>query len=99
MLGINDPIEKQSKMEIDRQVKEHFLRTVTRNEDGRYEISLPWAEGKPPLPDNLYLVKKRLTNVTNKLLANNLFEKYEEVLSGWLGDKIIEEVPECEKSF
>ena len=31
--------------------------------------------------------------------ANNLYEKYEEVLLGWLGDKIIEEVRECEKSF
>ena len=86
-------------MEIDHQVKKHFLHTVTRNEDGRYEISLPWAEDKPPLPDNLYLAKKRLINVTNKLLTNNLYEKYEEVLLGWLGDKIIEEAPECEKSF
>lgn len=99
LLGISDPIEKLCKMEVDRQVKEHFLQTVTRNKDGRYEISLPWAEDKPPLPDNLCLAKKRLTNVTQKLLASNIYEKYEEVLLGWLGDKIIEEVPECERSF
>ena len=86
-------------MEVDRQVKEHFLQTVARNEDGRQEISLPWAEYKPLLPDNLYLTKKSLTNGTNKVLVNNLYEKHEEVLLGWLGDKIIEDVPECEKSF
>ena len=67
-------------MAIYRQVKEHFLQTVTRNEDGHYEISLPWAGDKPPLPDNLYLAKKSLRNAKNKQLANSLNEKYEEVL-------------------
>ena len=37
-------------------------------------------------------------NVTSKLLANDVYEKYVKVLLAWLGDKIIK-VPECEKSF
>ena len=49
------------------------------------------------MPHNLYLAMKRLTHVTNKLLANKLNEKYEEVPLGWLGDKSIQAVPEYEK--
>ena len=85
-------------MEIDHQVKEHFLQTVTRNEDGLNEISLLRAEDKLSSFDNLYIAKKKLITGSNKLLVNNLYEKYVALLE-WLSDKIIEEVPECEKSF
>ena len=61
-------------MEIDRQMKEHFLQTVTRNEEGCYEISLLWAEDKPSLPDSLCLATERFINVMQKLLAIKSFE-------------------------
>lgn len=73
-------------MEIVRQIKEHFLQTIKMDEDNCYEVLLPWAEDTQHLPDNLNLAKKKLTNVTNKLLANNLYQEYEKVLLGWLND-------------
>ena len=62
-------------------------------------FSLPWAEDKPFLSGNLYLAKKRFTNVTQKLLVNKIYEKYKEVFISQLDDKILEKVAEFEISF
>ncbi|XP_055926996.1 uncharacterized protein LOC129958499 [Argiope bruennichi] len=92
-IGINDPVEKKSKNEIDLRTKEHFLETVTINKDGRYEVCLPWSDDKSPLPDNLDLARKRLDYTTSKLIAINMYDKYENILLNWLDEDIIEEVP------
>ncbi|XP_055931952.1 uncharacterized protein LOC129962236 [Argiope bruennichi] len=92
-IGINDPVEKKSKNEIDLRTKEHFLETVIINKDGRYEVCLPWSDDKSPLPDNLDLAWKRLDYTISKLIAMNMYEKYENILLNWLDEDIIEEVP------
>ncbi|XP_055928168.1 uncharacterized protein LOC129959374 [Argiope bruennichi] len=97
-IGINDPVEKKSKNEIDLRTKEYFLETVTINKDGRYEVCLPWSD-KSPLPDNLDLAKKRLDCTTSKLIVMNMYEKYENILPNWLDEDIIEEVPTNEMNF
>ncbi|GFV27764.1 integrase catalytic domain-containing protein [Trichonephila clavipes] len=100
LIGIDDPIEKKSKQEIDLQTKEHFLEIVKVNCDGRYEVCLPWADDKSPLPDNLHLAQRRLEYTTSKLKNNNLYLKYEEIFASWLKEGIIEEVPLTEiKSY
>ena len=86
-------------MEIDCQIKEHFLQRVTCNEEGHKKISLPWTEDKLPLSNAMCLAKKTFTTDMQKLLANKIYAKYEELLTQWLDDKIIEEVPECEMYF
>ncbi|XP_055932046.1 uncharacterized protein LOC129962326 [Argiope bruennichi] len=97
-IGINDSVEKKSKNEIDLQTKEHFLETVTINKDGRYEVCLPWSDGKSPLPENLDLTRKRLDYTTSKLIDMNMYEKYENILLNWLDEDIIEEVSTNEMS-
>ncbi|XP_055932093.1 uncharacterized protein LOC129962372 [Argiope bruennichi] len=92
-IEINDPVEKKFENEIDLRTKEHFLETVTINKDGRYEVCLPWSDDKSPLPDNLDLARKRLDYITSKLIAMNMYEKYENILLNWLDEDIIEEVP------
>ncbi|GFV26042.1 integrase catalytic domain-containing protein [Trichonephila clavipes] len=74
LIGINYPIEKKFKQEIDLQTKEHFLETVKINCDRQYEVCLPWADDKSPLPDNLHLVQRRMEYTTSKL-NNNLYLK------------------------
>lgn len=96
LIGINDPIEKKSRQEIDLQTKEHFLETVRINEDGRYEVCLPWADDKSPLPDNLHLAKKRLDYTTSKVEAVDIYQGYENVFPSWLAEGIIKEVPQDE---
>ncbi|XP_035204986.1 uncharacterized protein LOC118179934 [Stegodyphus dumicola] len=96
LIGINDPVEKKSKHKIDLQTKEHFLKTVTVNNDGRYEICLPWADDKSFLPDNFSLAKKRLEYTTSKLLAMNLYQQYENVFLSLIAEGIIEIVPTSE---
>ncbi|GFS54563.1 uncharacterized protein TNCV_2748891 [Trichonephila clavipes] len=97
LIGINDPVEKKSKNEINLQTKKHFLETVTINEEGRYEVCLPWFDDKSFFPDNLSLAKKRLNYTTSKLLTMNISEKYENVIQSWLAEGIIE-VPKNEES-
>ena len=75
---------------MDRQVKENFLQTVARNEHGRDEISLPWAEDKPPLSDNLYLSKKRLTTVTNRDRSKNIGTQGKCIFGGPLTPKLVD---------
>ncbi|GFY12091.1 uncharacterized protein TNCV_4975911 [Trichonephila clavipes] len=96
LIGINDPVERKCKYEIDLQTKNHFLEMVTTNKEGRYEVCLPWSDDKSFLPDNLSLAKKRLNYTTSKLLAMNIYEKYENVIQSWLAEGIIEEAPKNE---
>ena len=38
--------------------------------EGRYEVSLPWKQIHPPLPDNYSLSQRRLCNLLNRLRQN-----------------------------
>ncbi|GFT08518.1 uncharacterized protein TNCV_5024211 [Trichonephila clavipes] len=41
VLGIKDPFEKKTRIELEEAAKDHFARHVTRDTDGRYVVSLP----------------------------------------------------------
>ncbi|GBO45321.1 hypothetical protein AVEN_74834-1, partial [Araneus ventricosus] len=53
VLGICDPVEMKSKKENEYLTKMYFEETVRINEDGRYEVSLPWKGDHLPLPNKV----------------------------------------------
>ncbi|XP_021967699.1 uncharacterized protein LOC110862800 [Folsomia candida] len=95
-IGIRDPAEAKTKEENDREAKENFLQTITRNEDGRYVVSLPWLGSEQDIPNNKTTAEKRLVNATNKLSESN-FTLYDGIMSDWMREGFIEEVSDADK--
>ncbi|GFQ86413.1 hypothetical protein TNCT_273621 [Trichonephila clavata] len=50
-LEIKEPSISQSKSDIVEAVKDHFVRSLRRDDEGRYQVSLPWSEVHPELSD------------------------------------------------
>jgi len=75
-IGIRDPSEQKKKLEKEGAVRSHFLSTVSRKEDGRYSVSLPWIDGKPNIPTHRKPAEDRLVSATKKLLSQGMFQKY-----------------------
>jgi hypothetical protein len=97
VLGITDPAEVKSRQEIMESAARHFNDTVKVLADGRYEVSLPWIEGHPPVADNKDVSVKRLQSATKKLHENGCQDQYQNVFDSWEEDGIVEKVPEEEK--
>lgn len=91
-IGILDPVEVQNMTELQQAAYEQFQRSLTINNDGRYEVTLPWLQLHPILPERRELAEGRLRNTIKKLEAANIFEAYQDVLKNWLEEGIIEEV-------
>ncbi|GFV98792.1 integrase catalytic domain-containing protein [Trichonephila clavipes] len=51
-LGIKEPSLSQSKSEIEEAGREHFVRSLRRDDEGRYHVSLPWLRVHSELSDN-----------------------------------------------
>ncbi|GBO01021.1 hypothetical protein AVEN_21700-1 [Araneus ventricosus] len=92
VLGISDPVEMKSKKENEYLTKLYFEETVRINEDGRYEVSLPWKGDHLPLPSNKEIAIKLLETLTRKLYNGNLFIAYD-VFKKWASLGIIENDP------
>ena len=92
-LGILDPAVSKSRQESDDEIKEHFKKNVKQLQDGRYEVTFPWFENISDLETNFPAARKRLENMTRKLLRDNLVKQYEAVFKEWESLEIIEEVP------
>jgi len=91
VLGIQDP-NQRSIEEAEMAVQAYFRDTVKMNDDGRYEVRLPWIERHPPVPRNINLTKKKLENVLRKLEEGKLKAAYYEIFVNWLQEGIIEEI-------
>ncbi|KAJ8918883.1 hypothetical protein NQ315_011175, partial [Exocentrus adspersus] len=91
-LGIREPLEKKSRSDMEAAAKKLFTQTIKINEDGRYEVRLPWVEDHPPLPTNYSLAQKRLNITAKKLKSTHLVEEYDSVFKEWLTEDIIEQV-------
>ena len=65
-LNITDPVDHKSRQELHEMTLEHFRETVSRNKEGRYEVSLPWIEDKNILPDNFQIASKRCKSTVEK---------------------------------
>ena len=92
ILGIRDPVERKSQMEVSAATKASFLERVKIDSEGRYEVCLPWLEGHPPLPCLYNIAKSRLQGTIAKLKKSELMLDYNGVFEEWLGEDIIEEV-------
>jgi len=92
-LGITDPVESISREVRQAEIKLLHQETTKMDEEGRYEVLLPWKENHPALQDNRDIAEKRLKSVTKKLKQDSLFDEYNAVLRDWLMENIIEKVP------
>ena len=91
-IGIRDPVECKTKREKEIETKEHFLQTVTRSQEGRYSVSLPWIEGRPDIPHNREIAEKRLRSLTKRLQAQGKYQEYQQVFEDWMMEGLIEMV-------
>ena len=71
---------------------EKFVQQI-RFEGQRYEVSLPWKEHHPPLPDNFELCHKRLVSLLKRSKQMpRLLSKYDSIIRDQLDQKIVEVV-------
>ena len=65
--------------------------------DNRYEISLPWKQSHPPLPDNYELALRRLNGLLQRLRQTpDILNQYDSVIKDQLKGGIIEVVDQSE---
>src|SRR5436190_18550099 len=83
LIGIEDPTERKTSDERQCEVKRYFLDTVTVNEEGRYQVNLPWKEQHPPLPTNHEIATKRLDKTCKRLQADECLAEYQQVFDEW----------------
>ncbi|GBM08089.1 hypothetical protein AVEN_123001-1 [Araneus ventricosus] len=81
-LGIVDPTERKATKLLENETLAHFQETVKKI-DNRYEVALPWLAGHPPVYDMYDVAESRLLSVTKRLLKENIFEAYDDVLRQW----------------
>ncbi|XP_054720641.1 uncharacterized protein LOC129230265 [Uloborus diversus] len=96
IIGIRDPIQQNSKEDAYKAVMNYFQKTVKQNEDGRYEVNLPWKMDNAILHDNYNLSLKRLESTCRNLDKRGLRDKYDEVFDEWIQEGIIEELSNSE---
>jgi hypothetical protein len=92
LIGITDSVETKSKEDLMDSARIHFEKTVQRDEDGRYEVSLPWIEGHPPVSTNRDLAEKRLKSAYRKLQESGYVQSYQQIFNEWEQLGIIEKV-------
>lgn len=86
-LGIVDP---------DDTVLDEFSQTVCFH-NGRYEVSLPWKDSHPPLPDNFDLSNKRLQSLLRRLKQDpDILNEYDSIIKTQLQQGIVEKVPKAD---
>ncbi|OXA48910.1 uncharacterized protein LOC110854898 [Folsomia candida] len=96
-IGIKDPAESKTQIERDAEAVVQFTKTVSRKEDGRYSIALPWVGGEPEIPTNKIVAMKRLSSQIQKLNPEK-FAVYDKIFKAWIEEKFIEVVPDADKN-
>jgi hypothetical protein len=67
-LGITEPNISQTRSEIEEAAKNPFVRSLKRNYEGRYQVSIPWSEVHPELPANRNIAERRLKSASKETL-------------------------------
>ncbi|GBN86274.1 hypothetical protein AVEN_64258-1 [Araneus ventricosus] len=94
-IGITDDGRSLTKEIEDELAREQFLSYLSRNEEGRYSVGLPWTQKQPPeIPTNRRVAETRLFSVTRKLRNLRKYHAYDQIFGDWLDEGIIEKVPE-----
>ncbi|GFQ69453.1 DUF1758 domain-containing protein [Trichonephila clavata] len=73
-LGIKEPSISQSKSEIEEAEKDHFVRSLRRDDEGKYQVSLPWLEVHRELSDNRNIAERRLKCCVRSLQKRNCLQ-------------------------
>ena len=90
VLGVEDRGEND---QLD--VMREFHENISRKDDGRYEVNVPWVPGANLNKTNEVQSRKRLQNLERKLEKNESLKKgYEKIIDDQLKMEIIEKVPE-----
>ncbi|CAB3979698.1 Hypothetical predicted protein [Paramuricea clavata] len=90
VLGVEDRSEKDQM-----EVLTDFRESVTRQKDGRYEVSIPWIPGARLYGTNEQPSRIRLANVNKKLSKDrSLLVEYEKIVKDQLANGIVEKAPE-----
>ncbi|GFY30103.1 integrase catalytic domain-containing protein [Trichonephila clavipes] len=71
-LGITDPVETKTKLEIQKETLNHFQKPISVDISGRYEVALPWVLDNKLLSSNRKLAENRLESTKRKLIATEL---------------------------
>lgn len=95
-IGILDDQQGVTKRAEEEMAMEQLLHSLTRNDDGRYCVGLPWLGKNMELPSNRHVAEKRLFSVTRKLESLNKYDDYDKVFQEWEDEGVIEVVPEVE---
>ncbi|GFW63038.1 integrase catalytic domain-containing protein [Trichonephila clavipes] len=95
-LGIKDPSEKKSKLELQDLALKHFENKVLRDDEGRYIVSIPWIERSEKLEDHYSLAKGRLEKTVKTLKFTGRLLDYEQVFVDWEKEDIIEKIAQDE---
>jgi hypothetical protein len=86
-LGIGDKAEEND----DDKAVELFNKSISRDEEGRYEVKYPWKSSHPPLSDNFSMAFSRLNSLWGKLRASpELLSDYQRIIGEQIKLGIIE---------
>ncbi|GFU90576.1 integrase catalytic domain-containing protein [Trichonephila clavipes] len=94
-LGIKDPSEKKSKLELQDLALKHFENTVLRDE-GRCIVSILWIEGNEKLEDHYSLARGKLEKTVKTLKFTGRLFDYEQVFEDWEMEGIIKKIAQDE---
>eukprot|EP00795_Rhopilema_esculentum_P006372 gene6372-biopygen7981 len=89
ILGVEDRGEDD---QLD--VYKEFKENISRQNDGRYEVNVPWIPGSNLAETNEMQSRKRLKNVERKLRHDEKLQKeYTEIVENQLREGVVERVP------
>ena len=78
-------------------VFEKFKQNIVFN-GSRYEVSLPWKDQHPLLPDNYQLSLKRLRGLLHRLRQNpSVLQEYDRIIQNQLNKGIVQKVEDTEE--
>ena len=92
----NDSDAKALSVE-DRKVLEMWDEEIL-HENGHYTVPIPWKQGRPSLPNNMYGAMCRLNGLKKRLGKADMIEKYDENISKMIEKEYAEHVPGDELS-
>ncbi|GFR20776.1 DUF1758 domain-containing protein [Trichonephila clavata] len=95
-LGIKDPSEKRSKLELQDLALKHCENTILRDDEGRYIVSIPWTEGSGKFEDHYSLAKEKLEKTVKTLKFTGRLFDYEQVSVDGEKEGIVEKIAQDE---
>ncbi|GFR11774.1 integrase catalytic domain-containing protein [Trichonephila clavata] len=95
-IGILDAKQNLTNAAEEEIAHDQFSSSLTRKENGRYCVGLPWLESSVEIPSSYQVAEKRLFGMTRKHRSLYKYEEYDRVFKEWLEERVIEMVPDHE---